>query len=534
VASRGDTTYDYAPVTRENRSLLAVLKRRAWIIVVVTLLCGAATLGIAYARGDTYESTAKLLFQQTISPEINAIGLLPTSLDADNLAQNNVEVAGSRSVAIATSQELRRRGVEKSVDDIVPDVAVSETTQSDVVNIVASADSARGAALLATVYASEAVRFVERRQREQALGALRSIREQLAAMPRRDRNGIEGRRLRSDAEKIRTIADVGPGNPQVIQQGFVPDGKSENLVQTTLLGLLFGVVLGVGIALLREQADRRLRRAEDVSAAFDAPVLTTVPRHRKLKRNAPFGELPPEVAEAFRMLQINLRYGSSGTVRSVLVTSTQSREGKTTVAWYLASAAASVGLSVAVVEADMRRPSLAGRYEVQPEPGLAEALQGQVSVTNVLQPVSPAPADTTMNGYQRPLHAIVAGHPPLDPWALMQSPAMGRVLEDVTKDHDLTVIDAPPIPHVADAISLLRRVDGVIVVASVNSTRGPQAGRLRDQLEALDARVLGVVANGGSAGSGYAYAPAASRAGSGGERPETPADMRDQARPRWG
>jgi Mrp family chromosome partitioning ATPase len=93
------------------------------------------------------------------------------------------------------------------------------------------------------------------------------------------------------------------------------------------------------------------------------------------------------------------------------------------------------------------------------------------------------------------------------------------VLEVLSRDHDFVVIDTPPIPHVADTISLLRRVDGVIVTASVNSTRGPEAERLRDQLQVLDARVLGVVANGGSAASGYAYVastPAASFEGTNG------------------
>ena len=89
----------------------------------------------------------------------------------------------------------------------------------------------------------------------------------------------------------------------------------------------------------------------------------------------------------------------------------------------------------------------------------------------------------------------------------MQSSVMARVLDVLRKDHDLVVVDTPPIPHVADAISLLRHVDGVLVTASVNSTRGPDASRLRDQLQALDARVLGVVANGGSALSGYALRP---------------------------
>ena len=208
------------------------------------------------------------------------------------------------------------------------------------------------------------------------------------------------------------------------------------------------------------------------------------------------------------MLQMNLRFAGDQPVRSVLVTSSRTREGKTTVAWYLASAAASAGLSVALVEADMRRASIAQRYELQPEPGLAEVLGGEVSIANALQTVPTQPDGAAANGHAGAMHVLVAGHPPPDPWALMQSSLLVRILDALKMDHDLVVVDTPPIPHVADAISLLRRVDGVVVAASVNSTRGPEAGRLRHQLETLDARVLGVVANGGSAMSGYAYVPA--------------------------
>jgi polysaccharide biosynthesis transport protein len=105
---------------------------------------------------------------------------------------------------------------------------------------------------------------------------------------------------------------------------------------------------------------------------------------------------------------------------------------------------------------------------------------------------------------------------------------MVRVLDVLRKDHDIVIIDTPPLPHVADAISLLRHVDGVLVTASVNSTRGPEASRLRDQLQGLDANVLGVVANGGSAMSGYAAyarATAATTAASNGSNGHAGAPM---------
>jgi succinoglycan biosynthesis transport protein ExoP len=505
------TSYGLEPQTREHPSLLSVLRRRALIIVGVTILAGVAAGAFAYATRDTYESTAKLLFRQTLGNELNALGLLPGLQDADHLAQSAVEVVDSRRVAGATAAELRQRGVDMSTDAVVSDVTVSDKTNSDVVEVVGKGSSARRAALLTEAYSTNAARLADRDQREIAARALDNLNQQLNELPRREREAAIGAsaRLRSRIEKMRVLAEVGNGTPQIIQPAYVPTSKAGNPIQTILLGLLFGLVLGVGLALLREQADRRLHRAEDVSTAFVAPVLTTVPRNRALKRHVPFGDLPPEIAEAFRMLQMNLRFGQSGSIRSVLVTSARAREGKTTVAWNLASATASSGLSVALVEADMRRPSLAAHYGLESEPGLSEVVRGQASIAEAVQAVLPQPSDARVNGHPRPLHVLVAGQPPSDPWALMQSAAMVRVLETLRRDHDFVVIDTPPIPHVADAISLLRRVDGVIVTASVNSTRGPEAERLRDQLQALDARILGVVANGGSSATGYAAYPAA-------------------------
>jgi polysaccharide biosynthesis transport protein len=500
------------------------------IIVGTALLCGAAAAVFAYANRDTYESTAKLLFRQTLGPEATALGLQPASVDVDRLAKDSAELVGSRRVAVETARELRRRGSDVSADDVADDVTVTGADDSEVVEVTAEADSAERAALLANVYARSAQRLIRRDDREQTLRALQSVREQLAerarqaGLPASRRNAQATNRLSSHAERLRTLADAGLGSPRIIQPGYVPTSPAGSPIQTILLGTLFGLLLGVGLALLREQADRRLHRAEEVSAAFDAPVLTTVPRNRALKRHRPFDQLPPEVAEAFRMLQMNLRYTHTEPVRSVLVTSARSREGKTTVAWNLASAAAASGLAVALVEADMRRPAIAERYDLSPAPGLAEALERRMPVAEVLQPVALS-VDPKGNGYSRLLNVLVAGDPPPDPWALMESSAMVRLLEALKHQNDLVVLDTPPIAHVADAISLLRRVDGVLVTASVSSTSGEAARQLRDQLQALDARILGVVANGGSAATGYTYtstAPGALARGGGADRePDT-------------
>ena len=474
-------------------------------MVLVTLLAGGAAAAFAYLNRDTYESTSKLLFDQTIGPALSALGLPPVGQDADNLARNNVEVVGSRRVAEATAEDLRGRGIDTSADQVADDVAVTGTKDTDVVEVSAEADSAQGAALLANTYSATAVGLVDEEQRALAREALQEVRRQFEELPRSQRRDALGREISDDIVTLRTLVRAGTGSPRVIQPAYAPRSESGSPVQAILLGLLFGVILGVGLALIREQSDRRLHHSQEVAEAFNAQVITTVPRHRKLKQRVSYAELPQPVAEAFRMLQMNLRFGPGPPVRNVLVTSARSREGKTTVAWNLASAAAAAGMSVSLVEADLRRPVIAARYGLTPTPGLSDVLRGECLIADAIRTVPSLAGDSASNGHLRPMQVIVAGEPPPDPWALLQSPAMIRVLELVSRD--LVVIDAPPIPHVGDAIPLLDRVDGVLICASVSSIRSPDAIRLRDQLAALDARVLGVVANGGSAATGYAYGP---------------------------
>jgi polysaccharide biosynthesis transport protein len=523
VASWGDVgNYGGQGAAGESRSLLGTLRRRGLVVVLVTLLTGMAAAAIAYIQRDHYQSTAKLDFHQTISPELNAIGLLPSSLDAKNLANSNLEFVNSHRVAAAASRELRRRGLDLSVDDVQRDVTVSNKKDSDVVQIVARADSARRAGTLAEVYAKSAQRLAEIDDKRLAAQALSSVQRRLARLSPSQRALGVGPRLAGEAERLQLITDVGAGSPDIIEPGYVPTQKHGIPLKTIVLGLLFGLALGLGFALLREQADRRLHRREDVSAAFQAPVLTTVPNDRSLKRQEPFHDLPPTVAEAFRMLQVNLQYGDGQPLRVVLVTSARPREGKTTVAWNLASAAASAGFSVALVEADLRRPVLAERYGLEPQPGLAEAVRREVSLSAAVQPVF-SPGEAASNGGAGVLHVLVAGQPPPNPWALTQSVYMDQVLQTLRTDHGLVVVDAPPVPYVPDAVSLLHRVDGVIVTASVGSTRGPDATRLRDQLEALDTRIVGVVANRGSAADGYyAYSPSVWTGWQGGPPAEAP------------
>jgi receptor protein-tyrosine kinase len=510
TSSENAGTYGLDQPQRQSLSILGTFRRRWPIILVTTILAGAAAAALAFASNKDYESTAKLMFRQTIGTQLNAVGLIPQSSDADNLAQNATQLVDSRRVAVASVPELRERGIDMSADEVESDVAVTSDKTDDVVSITASASSAERAGTLAQVYAETAQRVALKDEQALASQTLENLRGQLAELPpdKRDSHLGTANWLRTWIARMRVIEGGGNGSPQIIQPGYVPTSKAGNPAQIIILGVLLGAVLGGGLALLREQGDRRLHGAEEASVAFDAPVLSTVPRHRALKRAVPFADLPPEVAEAFRMLQMNLRYAWDEPVRSVLITSSRSEEGKTTLAWNLACAGLSAGLSVALVEADMRRPTIAERYGLQPGPGVTEVVEGRSVLEAALQPLTNVRGDR----HGRQLDVLVAGQLPPDPWAVLQSEAMAWILDSLKQDHDLVVVDTAPIPHVADGISLLQHVDGVIVAASANATRGEDANRLRGQLQGLDARVLGVVVNGGSALGGYGYVPGATAA----------------------
>src|SRR5215217_3940617 len=108
-------------------SLLGALRRRWPIIVITMLIAGGAAAALAFATNKDYESTATLVFRQTIAPQLNSIGLIPNTVAADNLAEDNRERVASKAVAVDTSDALAARGVEMSPSDIQDDVTVVAT-----------------------------------------------------------------------------------------------------------------------------------------------------------------------------------------------------------------------------------------------------------------------------------------------------------------------------------------------------------------------------------------------------------------------
>jgi capsular exopolysaccharide synthesis family protein len=196
---------------------------------------------------------------------------------------------------------------------------------------------------------------------------------------------------------------------------------------------------------------------------------------------------------------MNLRYRESEhPIRSLLLTSVESGEGKTTIALHLARSWAETGHRVLLIEADLRSHSLARDFLLPTQDGLGTLLLGHGPLEDACREL-PVTNDHTPDGVTGSVHCIPAGPAVANPLALLTSDRMRKALREAEERFDAVIVDSPPAGLVADAIPLLRMVGGVLVVTKLGRLRRRRLEQLRMQLELSGAHVLGVVLNGAAA-----------------------------------
>jgi polysaccharide biosynthesis transport protein len=378
------------------------------------------------------------------------------------------------------------------------------------VSVSATDPKPRVAALLANAFAAEYVNFRQEADRAKIDEARRRIDRQVRDLSPEDRAGERGRTLQSRAGQLRVLASLQTGNAEIVQAAKPPSSPSSpRPVRNGIVAGALALMLALAVAFLFERLDRKLRDPKEIEGIFRRPLLGAIPESRQLANGGPATEgLPDTTAEAFRLLRANLRYFNvDHDVRSVLITSAAPGDGKSTVAWSLASAAAGAGVRTLLIEADLRRPSLGPALGLAHNPGLSTVLAGEASVPEVLQQVFVADRG---NGRvsRRTMDVLLSGPLPPNPSDLVESDRMHGILREAEHRYEFVVIDTPPTSHVSDAIPLVTQVGGVIVVGRLGRTHREAAMHLHKQLEHLDAPTLGVVVNAvgrGSASYSYGY-----------------------------
>ena len=301
-------------------------------------------------------------------------------------------------------------------------------------------------------------------------------------------------------------------NISVVDRAEVPVTPTHpRTVLNLFLGGLIGIFGGVMVAFLFEYLDTSIRDPREVEALLRLPTLGLVPARAALsghalerRANGPFALVAHDstssmLAEAFRGLRTSVVYATpERPPKTLLVTSLQQQDGKTSVSTNCAISLAQLGGDVLLIDADIRHPNLHEILGVTPVPGLSDLLAGGVEIGEVIRP-------TKIPG----LYVIPAGPVPVNPTELLASRRLTDALASLESRFAHIVIDTPPMLGISDTLVLAPRVEGVILVLRHGRANRNSAQRAVQMLGAVRARILGVVLNHVDAGSfrgeGYGY-----------------------------
>lgn len=498
---------------------LNIWRRHRVLIVVSCLLAAGTAYALSSSAEKRYTATTSLLFRDPqLDRTLFGVPFFGGAVDPARDAATNVKLVSLSAVARRTARALRedpavatraRRHLGARVplsEDVIGDnVAVAPEGQSDLVSVSYTDTSPKLSALVANVFAAQYISFRREADRDKIGEARDLVERQLAAMPAERRRGTEGRSLQRRGEQLAILESLQTGNAEVVQAAGVPaSASSPRPRRTTAVAGFVGLLLGLALAFLFERLNRRIRDDDEVAEIFKRPIVGSIPEVRGRRR----GPLSPVDADAYRLTRANLRYFNvNRELKSILVTSAAPGEGKTTIAFNLAAVAAEGGSKVLLIETDLRRPTMAQRFMVDPIPGLSTLLASDLAFEQAVQHVD-VQTITGAAGLERQLDVLTAGPLPPNPADLLESDRMRDIIRSAEENYDLVVIDTPPTSVVSDAIPLIRHISGVLVVARVGQSTYEGLERLQEQLGHLDAPVIGVVVNGmrdKDASYGYGY-----------------------------
>jgi capsular exopolysaccharide synthesis family protein len=296
-------------------------------------------------------------------------------------------------------------------------------------------------------------------------------------------------------EFTRTVAELGqqPADPslppavtaEVFQPAELPAEQfAPRPVLYVALGAVLGLVLGLTAAVLRHTLDTRVRNRRQLERALGVSVLGTIGHDRDTTTSPLVMSRAPhsQLAEEFRQLRTNVQFMSVDSEHKViLVTSACPGEGRSTTVCNLGLALAEAGMSVLIVDADLRRPAVARLTSIDGTLGLAQVLVDRIPVERVLQSITST------------LDVLPSGLLPPNPSELLGSNQMAQLIRQLRTSYDVVLVDTAPLLRVTDAAVLAPRTDGVLLVVRQGRTVVQEVQAANDALHAVSARLLGSV-----------------------------------------
>ncbi len=500
------------------RDYLHIARRRKWVILLAAVLVPASAIAFSLQQQKLYEATSEvLLSRQNLAAALTDTPDVTLAQDAARLVETQATLAQTETVAERT---LKAAGVtDRTPEEFLESSSVSGKTNADILRFTVTDPSETLARKLSAEYAEQYTiyrRELDTRALQEARASLERRLDELRA------RGQEGSALYANLvekeEELRTVEALQTANAKVVRAATEAELVQPKLVRNIVLAVVLGLILGIGLAFLWESLDTRVRTADEVEEILGMPLLARVPeppRHlRRKNKLVMLAEPGTPPAEAFRVLRTNLEFVNlERDAKTIMVTSAVETEGKSTTASNLAISLARGGKRVALVDLDFRRPFLGTLFGLNPEyPGLTDVALGKNELDDAILAVTVSggitPASAAYNGnasFEGVLQLLATGPVPPNAGEFVATRALARIVEQLRARADIVIVDAPPLLHVADALTLATRVDALVIVARLNYVRRPALLELARVLDSCPTPRLGFVATGAAHDEAYGY-----------------------------
>ncbi len=427
------------------REFLRLTRRRLGTIIACTLLGAALAAVLLVLLPTRYTSQATAYVRVAVaksasgSPDSNAY------FNASQLAAQKVKafvpLFTSESVAQGVIDQL---GLATTPTELAGSITASNAANSLTIDVTATGDTPEQAQEIADAVVGKA--------------------------------SVQVKKLEGSTSPVQVVM-MAPASLSQVE-------KTPSTLKYMAAGILAGLLLGYACAFARHHFDTRLRTADDITDRFDVPILAVLPQSKSIARTEAAAESDFQSAESVRKLRTNLRYANvDKQARVILVTSPLQGDGKSSVAANLAKVMAAAGDDVVLIDADLRRPSVADTYSLRGPLGLLQVLVGSVKAGNTIRP-------THIDG----LSVLPVFETPPNPSELLGSDRMAGLVKELSRDRTV-ILDAPPVLPVTDAVVLAHLADAVVMVASAGRTRAEQLDDALGAVERGEGEVAGVVLN---------------------------------------
>ena len=435
---------------------LRVLRERWWVVVLCPIVALAVAVVYVERQPKQYTATTKLQFVSNSLPSQVAGVAGEQTIDPEGVKATNVQLVTTPPVAALVVKSLK---LKMTPAELLDEVSASNPQNDYIVDVTATDQDPQLAAEIANGFAEQYVIYSEAQNVGQLVRGEQLINRKAEELPASDT--VDRANLRGLYQKLLLLQSVQTGNAHVVSTATAPGSPSSPKKKSTaLIALIVGLLLGIGIAFVLNLIDRRVKSWEEFEELYGVPALASIPRLPRRPRTPREIEL---TLEPFRILHNGLSLlPHTHPVKTVLVTSAVSGEGKTSVALGLARAAAQSERQVILVEADLRRPSLEQRLDLDRSPlGITSALHSGEDPLQLLR----AP----IAGLEAFLRLLPSGPIPLNATSLMDPVRLAEIFDALTTHAELVIIDSAPLLPVADTRVLLDAID-----LDACSDRGPR------------------------------------------------------------